>query len=78
MSAQTVVPVEVWIVVDEEGNSAIGATAAEAGDAYKERHGADGLTRQMVHATVNVPRPKHLVVTANVPAPGDGPPVTVS
>lgn len=62
-----VVQCEVWMVIDESGNHAVGTTQEEAQESYNDIHNEDGCKR-MVCVTVSIPVPEPVKVAVTVPA----------
>lgn len=58
--------VEIWVVVDDDGNYAFGCDQDQAREAYEEDF--SGLCRRAVCVTLKVPTPKPIEVTGEVPA----------
>jgi hypothetical protein len=58
--------VELWVVVDENGDYAIGATQDEAHERYSEDIGAACATR-VLNVKLAVPHPKPVEITGTVP-----------
>lgn len=68
------VQVEMWCVVDENGDTAVGADQAAALAAYDENVGRDDdnpVGLRFVKATVTVPLPVTAELTGTVPADDD-------
>lgn len=58
--------VEVVVIVDENGDYAIGVDAASAAEKYAEDFTDEGQARRVIRATINVPTPKPVELTATV------------
>ncbi len=63
--------VEVWIVIDENGDYAVAATQEAAVERFADEVGGELATRQ-VKVTLKVPLPKPLEMTGEVPAEPEG------
>ena len=62
--------VEVWVVVDENGDYAVGADDDGAYDAYDETVGGTRLARRAVKVTLTVPLPETVELTGTAPECG--------
>ena len=71
--AQQTTTVEVWILVDSNGDYAIAKDSSDLADAYEQDiqacSDAEGLRR--VKVTLTVPLPEPVELTGTVPAQGD-------
>lgn len=63
--------IEVWVCVDEAGESAIGTDQELVAEHYQEEVGGSRATR-LVKVTLRVECPRVTAVTATVPAGADG------
>ena len=59
--------VEVWVIVDADGNSVLGESAEQAAERYTDDYTDEGQARRVIRATINVPTPKHVELVATVP-----------
>lgn len=72
--------IEVWIVVDENGDYTVGADLDSAAERYGEDVGGDNgsLGIRHVKVTLKVPLPKPIELTGEVPAPPEGTSLTAA
>ncbi len=71
-----VTEVEVWVMIDEDGNYSIALTQAELPGQHDEDHNTreDGVNTRQFKITLKVPNPKPVELTATVadePAAGE-------
>lgn len=61
--------IEVWILIDENGDHEVGPTVEDAGSRWDENvSGGTDVGRRMIKVTLNVPLPKHIELTWTVSA----------
>ena len=63
--------IEVYVVVDGDGDYEVGITDDEASERYGETV-SSSLPRHMIKMTITVPLPRTIEVTAAIPAKDDG------
>lgn len=59
--------VEVWVVVDENGDYVVDTASDSAEEKYGDDIGRTGIATRMVKVTLKVPYPKPIEVTAELP-----------
>lgn len=69
--------IEVWVMVDEDGDCGVGRDEEEARERYAEDVGGDG-PRRLVCVQLQVPRPAAAVVRGSVPLPPESPDVDLT
>lgn len=68
---------EVWILVDETGDYAVGEDANTAAERYADNIGNGAGAMRSVKVTLRIPLPKPIEVTAEIPAESETCNVTV-
>lgn len=68
MSAPATVSLSVFVMIDEDGNHAVHIDRDELKNAYDNDIGGDDiLAKRVIALTINVPLPRDLAVTVDVP-----------
>jgi hypothetical protein len=65
------VQVEVWVIVDADGDYAVGSSMDDAGEAFDDNIGGHS-PRRAVKVTLTVPKPKAVELVGTVPAEVEG------
>jgi hypothetical protein len=64
--------IEVWVIVDENGDYSTGHDQESAGTAYDDNIGsASGTARRAIKVMLSVPLPVPVELTGTVPVEGD-------
>lgn len=64
--------IEVWILIDENGDYATGVDAEEAACEYESDIGCgDDTAKRLIKVTLNVPLPVVVELTGDVPSEGE-------
>lgn len=61
------VTIEAWLIVDEDGDFAVGVDREDAAGRYVELFGENGTAKRLVRIGLKVPRPRPAVVNAILP-----------
>lgn len=79
MADTNILEIEVWIVVDESGDYAIGKDEDEACERYTDDiGGGDNYSKRRIKVSIQVPKPKVLELTGTVPAEAEAAELTVA
>lgn len=67
------IEVEAWVVVDENGDHAVGSSSEAAAERYGEEIGDPaGLATRLVRVVLTIPAPQPITLRGVVPAEVDG------
>ncbi len=62
--------IEVWVLVDSDGEYVVGKDQSDLGELYANDIGESGAARRMIKLTVKVPVVAHVELTGTAPHEG--------